>query len=319
MGSGRIRAICEDKMRSCSIETPLITVLMNCYNGEEYLQEAVESVLAQTYKNWEILFWDNQSTDRSADIILSYSDKRIRYFYAPTHEILGDARREATNNAEGTWIGILDSDDIWLPNKLQDQVAVISKENQRDDLLGLVYGKVIGIDKNSNETSEIGHQDFLGQNLPEGTILSDLLLKGNFIPGPSILFSMKAFNKVGGFPKGYIAATDYYISCAISSQYRIRAFNGYVAQYRIHDKNLTHDQKIITYEEQLSTFKDWYKLANISQISKVRRIRELNVYVGLMMIKYDRQLFKGLLRIIKKGSLLFCITYVLRYFLRFVF
>jgi glycosyltransferase involved in cell wall biosynthesis len=314
-----ISTVCESKLSVNSIKSPLISVLMNCYNGEKYLQEAVESVLAQTYTNWEIIFWDNQSTDRSAEIVLSYSDKRIKYFYAPTHEILGDARREAINNAKGTWIGILDSDDVWCPNKLQDQLAIINEENQRDDLLGLVYGKVIGLDQNSNETSEIGHQDFLGQHLPEGAILSDLLLKGNFIMGPSILFSIKAFNNIGGFPKGYIAASDYYVSCAISSQYRIRSVNSYIAKYRIHDTNLTHEQKIITYEEQISTFQDWYKLANISQNTKVRRIREINVFAGLMMIKHKRLLFKGLVRITKQGSLWFCIKYVLTYFMQKTF
>ena len=94
--------MCEQKLSDNSIKSPLISVLMNCYNAEKYLQEAIESILAQTYTNWEIIFWDNQSTDRSAQIVLSYTDKRIKYFYAPKHEILGDARREAINNANDT-------------------------------------------------------------------------------------------------------------------------------------------------------------------------------------------------------------------------
>ena len=59
--------------------TPLISVIMNCYNGEAFLKNAIDSVYAQTYKNWEIIFWDNASTDTSADIALSY-DKKINYF-----------------------------------------------------------------------------------------------------------------------------------------------------------------------------------------------------------------------------------------------
>ena len=64
---------------------PLVSILMNCYNGEKFLREAIESVLAQTYNNWELIFWDNQSTDRSAEIFKSYFDKRLKYFYALKH------------------------------------------------------------------------------------------------------------------------------------------------------------------------------------------------------------------------------------------
>ena len=64
-------------------EEPLVSILMNCFNGEKFLREAVDSVLAQTYQNWEVIFWDNQSTDKSAEIFKSYSDPRLKYFYAP--------------------------------------------------------------------------------------------------------------------------------------------------------------------------------------------------------------------------------------------
>ena len=69
-------------------EEPLVSILMNCYNGEKFLREAIESVLAQTYLNWELIFWDNQSTDQSADIFNSYDDKRLKYFYASKHTLL---------------------------------------------------------------------------------------------------------------------------------------------------------------------------------------------------------------------------------------
>ena len=63
-------------------DNPLISIIMNCYNGEKYLQEALDSVINQTYKNWEIIFWDNQSTDNSSFILKSYKDHRIKYFYS---------------------------------------------------------------------------------------------------------------------------------------------------------------------------------------------------------------------------------------------
>ena len=80
---------------------PLVSVIMNCYDGEKYLTEAIDSVLAQTYQNWEIVFWDNQSTDRSAEIIKSYTDPRVKYFYAPKHTWLYEERNYAIEKASG--------------------------------------------------------------------------------------------------------------------------------------------------------------------------------------------------------------------------
>ena len=56
-------------------ETPLVSILMNCFNGEEYLQEAIDSIISQTYENWELIFWDNQSIDKSAEIFLNLFGK----------------------------------------------------------------------------------------------------------------------------------------------------------------------------------------------------------------------------------------------------
>ena len=59
---------------------PLVSIIINCFNGEKYLREAIDSVISQTYKNWEVIFWDNQSTDRSARIFKNYKDERLKYF-----------------------------------------------------------------------------------------------------------------------------------------------------------------------------------------------------------------------------------------------
>ena len=104
---------------------PLVSVIMNCYNSDKYLTEAIESVIAQTYTNWEIIFWDNQSTDQSAEIVKSYNDERIKYFYAPTFEPLYGARNYATEKANGEYITFLDCDDKWLDKKLELQLQVL--------------------------------------------------------------------------------------------------------------------------------------------------------------------------------------------------
>jgi glycosyltransferase involved in cell wall biosynthesis len=105
---------------------PLVSVIMNCFNGEKYLEGAIDSVLNQSYQNWEIIFWDNQSCDQSANIVKSYNDPRIKYFYAPSHTFLYEARNYACEKASGSLLSFLDVDDLWLPEKLEQQIQIFS-------------------------------------------------------------------------------------------------------------------------------------------------------------------------------------------------
>jgi glycosyltransferase involved in cell wall biosynthesis len=120
------------------MNTPLVSVLMNCYNGERYLKEAIDSVMAQTYENWEIVFWDNQSKDNTANIVKGYDDSRIKYFYAPSFTDVGEARNLALAQARGDWIGFLDVDDEWLPEKLSTQISRYQSEPDRSRI-GIIY------------------------------------------------------------------------------------------------------------------------------------------------------------------------------------
>ena len=114
---------------------PLISIIMNCYNGEKYLSQALKSVLEQTYDNWELIFWDNQSIDKSAKIFKEYHDARFKYFYASSHTFLYEARNEAVKRTKGEFIAILDVDDWWIPEKLEMQLSLF-----KDDEVGVVYG-----------------------------------------------------------------------------------------------------------------------------------------------------------------------------------
>jgi len=107
-----------------SDEQPLVSIIMNCYNGEKYLKQAIDSIYVQTYTNWEIIFWDNVSTDNSADIAKTY-DKRLKYFRGKEYVPLGAARKKAIEKSSGKWIGFLDTDDLWYPNKLERQIKVV--------------------------------------------------------------------------------------------------------------------------------------------------------------------------------------------------
>ena len=104
---------------------PLVSVIINCHNGGIYLREAINSVINQTYKTWEIIFLNNASTDNTKDIIFSYQNHKIKYYENAEKVTLGKARNQALNYSNGDYIAILDSDDIWLPEKLELQIELM--------------------------------------------------------------------------------------------------------------------------------------------------------------------------------------------------
>ena len=110
-----------------NITNPLVSVIVNCYNGEKFLKKCIKSILNQTYKKIEIIFWDNLSTDNSKKIIRSFHDKRIRYFKSNKFVTLYSARNLAIKKAKGEFIGFLDTDDWWVPSKIQKQIDKYKK------------------------------------------------------------------------------------------------------------------------------------------------------------------------------------------------
>lgn len=109
----------------------LVSIVMPSYNSEKYIKDSIQSVLDQTYKNWELLIVDDCSTDRTVEIIKSFKDERIKFFQNDTNSGAAISRNKALREAKGKWIAFLDSDDIWASIKLEEQLNFMD-ENQYD-------------------------------------------------------------------------------------------------------------------------------------------------------------------------------------------
>ena len=118
--------------------TILVSIIMNCHNGEKYLHESISSVINQTYENWELIFWDNCSTDNSKSIIESINDNRIKYFHSKKFTSLGQARNLAISKARGDFIAFIDTDDLWMKNKIEKQLPLFE-----NDKVGIVISNTI--------------------------------------------------------------------------------------------------------------------------------------------------------------------------------
>ncbi len=109
---------------------PLVSILMRSYNSERYIAEAIESIIAQTYSNWELLVLDDCSQDETQEIVTSYSDKRVKFCPGLHNVGLVENLNRGKELAQGEYVAIMDSDDISLPERLQVQVDFMENHPQ---------------------------------------------------------------------------------------------------------------------------------------------------------------------------------------------
>lgn len=142
----------------------LVSIVMPLYNCENYVTEAIQSVITQSYKNWELIVVDDCSTDRSHLIVqdLTNDESRIKLHTMPQNSGVASVRNFATKKAIGQYIAFLDCDDVWLPEKLEKQISMM----QRDKVF-LSYSAYSTIDENSsvtgffNVSKEVTYNDML--------------------------------------------------------------------------------------------------------------------------------------------------------------
>ena len=101
----------------------LVSIIMPSYNAKQYIKEAINSVISQTYQNWELIIVDDCSSDKTVDIIQTFKEPRIRLFQNKKNSGAAISRNRALCEARGKWIAFLDSDDVWHPQKLELQLA----------------------------------------------------------------------------------------------------------------------------------------------------------------------------------------------------
>jgi len=252
---------------------PLVSIVINCFNGEKYLREALDSVIKQTYENWEIIFWDNQSTDKSAEIFKSYQDKRLKYFLATSHtSIVYEARNDALKKTNGEFIAFLDVDDWWLPDKLNKQIPLFE-----DPEVGLVYGKLWYFFEKKNKK-----KIFKKKDLPTGMIVSELL-RENVIGSPTYIIKKKALESLNYYFNDHfhiIGDYDFYVRFAC--KWKFNCVQTPIAVARIHGQN----ESLIKRNVEINEMKIWYEEAKknpvLSSLSEFSQIPSKISYLEIM-------------------------------------
>jgi glycosyltransferase involved in cell wall biosynthesis len=267
---------------------PLISIIMNCYNGEEFLKYSIESVIAQTYKNWELIFWDNKSTDNSSKILKKYKDKRIKYFYAKKNTTLYEARNLAIKKSKGKFIGFLDVDDFWTKSKLELQVPYFQEKK-----VGLVYSNFYKFYKNKKKLA-------FKNDLPYGKVTSQII-KNYQIGILTVLLRRSFLNKNKLFNFKYDLLSDFDFILHFSQKHIFKVVDRPLAFYRIHENQLQKKKMIL----QARQFCDWYEKKKIKKKFKkfdLSSISKKYEYFSILK-EINNSKFKLFLKIFSKFSL----------------
>lgn len=283
------------------MKKPLVSIIMNCLNGEKYLKFSLNSVINQNYKNWELIFWDNKSTDNSFKILKSFKDSRIKYFKAKKRTVLYEARNLAIRKAKGKFIAFLDVDDFWSKDKLSKQIPKF-----KNGKIGLVYSNFYKY-YNSKKKQKIAFEN----KLPKGRVAKSII-KNYQVGFLTVVLRKNFLNKKKIFDFKYDLLSDYDFVLNFSLKHQFDCINKPLAFYRIHNNQLQKNKMILQAEQYCKWFKDKkikkrFKDFDLSTINKKYEYYDLIKELGNSKIKLFLKMFKkfDLINFLKINALIF--------------
>ena len=215
----------------------LVSVIMPTYNHARYLSESISSVLNQSYRDWELIIIDNYSQDDTESVVREYAgkDPRIRYFQFSNNGIIAASRNHGIRQAQGEYVAFLDSDDIWMPEKLDEQMKVF----EGMEGTGLVYSRAVGF------TDDGRHLHVMPKKIFSGNVFNRLL-KNNFIGCSTVLVKNNILEEIGIFDvrTDLVSVEDYELWLRIARHNKAVGLNQILVKYRIHSQAVSMSQEV---------------------------------------------------------------------------
>ncbi|ASJ06241.1 glycosyltransferase family 2 protein [Thermococcus pacificus] len=247
---------------------PEVSVIIPTYNRAHLLKRAIESVLRQSFDDFELIVVDDASPDNTQEVVESLDDGRIRYIRLKKNSGGPVARNTGIKKARGRFIALLDDDDEWFPHRLEVQIKKFEEIGKE---FGVVYGGFYYVSQQDGR--------ILGKRLPKfkGDVYTHLL-KENFIGSPTLLIRRECFKKAGLFDPALTSSQDWDMWLRIARYYEFDYVNEIVAKYYVHGRQISFNMKkyIPGRERFISKHKD---------INKDPRIMSLHLsQMGMLLI-----------------------------------
>jgi glycosyltransferase involved in cell wall biosynthesis len=245
-----------------------VSVIINCFNSELFIKDSIISVLNQTYKNFELIIFDNCSTDNTAKIIKSFKDTRIKYFKSEKKHSLGKARDLATKKSKNKWVAFIDSDDLWVSTKLSEQVELVNINRS----IGLVYTDFLYIDKESSVLKKKSYTKFYDKSVFEN------LLNENYICFSSVFFNKKIIKSKNFFNPILKNSEDFDLLLKITQKNSLGYIKKKLVKYRVHENNLTKFQT-------KRSFSEWQYLIYLYSKNHIKEKKKIKIKYKLQKLK----------------------------------
>lgn len=251
---------------------PLISAIIPTFNRSSLIIRAINSVLCQSYRKFEIIVIDDGSTDGTEEILLPLIDEeKIRYFKQQNSGV-STARNYGVERARGEWVAFLDSDDEWLPNKLQEQINFLKNNSH----VNIVYGQEIWIRNGIRVNQARNHQK-------SGGAIFGKCVEQCLIAPSSVVIRKNIFNEIGGFDQSFVVCEDYDLWLKFSSLFEI----GYLEKPMIIKYGGHADQLSSKYVAM-----DLWRIRALSRILKIRELSDENKEKVINIIKKKGAILK---------------------------
>lgn len=277
-----------------------VSVILTSYNHEKYIRQSIESILKQTFTDFELIIWDDASTDKSWEIINSYHDARIKSFRNKTNQRSNLINRALKEVASGKYIAIHHSDDIWELDKLEKQVNVLNNNPK----IGAVFTKVKIINDDGSLFDNKNHDYFNvfnQKNKSRHRWLRSFFMYGNSLCHPSVLIRKKCYQECGLYTRGLGQLPDFEMWIRVLLKYEIHVIQQKLTQFRIlNDSKNTSAPSIINSTRILNEYtyilKNFLKIKSLEdfylifpeakKIKKINQYKNITYAFALMCIKY---------------------------------
>lgn len=228
---------------------PLVSIVVPCYNHEMYVEQTIESIVNQTYKNIELIVIDDGSKDNSVEVIKRLREKYDFIFIYRENKGLSATLNEGIKLSKGKYFSACASDDKLVLDKIEKQVNFMESNNQ----YAMCYGNYIMF-------TDDGKEKNIDVKNPKSGFIFDRLIMGNFIPAVTQMIRKDVFNDVGLFDESlYIEDWDMWLR--ISNKYQVGYLDAYLAYYRKHETNISH-QTLKMYESKKLILNKWKYYSN---------------------------------------------------------
>ena len=225
---------------------PRVSIIIPAYNASAYLRAALDSVIAQTFTNWEAIVIDDGSTDDTAQIVRASAPSfggRLRYVYQKNRGLPG-ARNTGIRHASGDLIALLDSDDLWMEHRLAAGVAAMDRKPE----VALVHARVVKINP---QGAIVEHPSYPPHKYLSGHIAENILTRRAHLHCPTILFRKSCMDAVGFFDETLRATEDRDMWFRIAEKYQVAFLDQAVAFYRVSPNQMSSNfQRMITAQTQ---------------------------------------------------------------------